>query len=165
MSLAARAGVISPSPEFTWVASNPALIMFSVAAVLEVAAYYLPFVDNALDAITSPMAVIAGIVLTAAVVVDIDPLFKWTMAIIAGGGVAGAVQAKTVVTRGASSVTTAGIANPILSTVELGGSLFTSILAVFLPVLGLFLAIAILFWLFAVTRRKRRKTDSAETLP
>ena len=161
MSVAVRSGMIEPSAEFAWVGSLPALIAFSVAAVAEVGAYYLPFIDNALDMITSPLAVVAGAVLTAAIVADVGPFLKWTMAIIAGGGVAGTVQTKTVVTRGASSVTTAGIANPVLATVELGGSLITSILAVVVPVLGILVGLAILIWLFVRTRRRTAETDAA----
>ena len=155
VSLASRTGVLNLSPEFAWVASTPAVVAFSAATIAELAAYYIPIVDNFLDAITSPMAVVAGTVLTAAVVTDVDPFFKWTMAIIAGGGMAGMVQAKTVVTRGVSTATTAGIANPVVSTVEFGGSLVTSVATVLMPLAALGLVLCILAWML---RGKKKPT-------
>lgn len=146
VSLAARAG-LELSPDFAWIASTPALIAFAMATIVEVAAYYMPFIDNLLDAITSPLAVVAGTILTAAVVTDMDPFFKWTLAIIAGGGMSGLVQAKTVVTRGASSVATAGLANPIVSTVELGGAVTTAAVSVLMPLIAVVLVFAVLLWM------------------
>ena len=105
------------------------------------------------------MAVVAGTVLTAAVVTDVDPFFKWTMAIIAGGGMAGMVQAKTVVTRGVSTATTAGMANPVVSTVEFGGSLITSVVTVLMPVVALGMVLVVLAWML----RGRRKPATEES--
>jgi len=146
VSIAARMG-LPLSSEFAWLGSNPALVAFSVATLCEVAAYYIPIVDNFLDAITSPLAVVAGTVLTAAVVTDVDPFFKWTMAIIAGGGMAGMVQAKTVVTRGVSSVATGGVANPLVSTVELGGAVTAASVSVLMPLISVVLVFAVLAWM------------------
>ncbi len=133
--------------DFAWLGSTPALVAFSVATLAEVAAYYVPFVDNALDAITSPLAVVAGTVLTAAVITDVDPFFKWTLAVFAGGGMAGLVQAKTVVTRGLSSATTAGLANPLVSTVELGGAITAATVSVIMPLVALVLVLGLLVWI------------------
>lgn len=153
VSIAARLG-LPLATEFAWLASTPALIAFSIATVVEVVAYYVPFVDNFLDAITSPLAVVAGTVLTAAVLTDVDPLFKWTMAIIAGGGMAGMVQAKTVMTRGLSSVATAGIANPIISTLELGAAITAATVSVLMPLLALVFLLAIVLWMLRGRRLK-----------
>jgi hypothetical protein len=160
VSLATRVGVLDLSPEFAWVSSTPAVIAFAVATIAELGAYYLPFVDNFLDAITSPLAVVAGTVLTAAVVTDVDPFFKWTMAIIAGGGMAGMVQAKTVVARGVSSLTTAGMANPVLSTVEFGGSLIASVMMIMMPLVAFGLVLGVLAWML---RGKKVKSPAADS--
>ena len=74
---------------------------------------------------------------------SMDPFLKWTLAVIAGGGIAGAVQSGTVLTRAASTSTTGGLANPIVATVELGLSLFMSVLSFILPVLAAALVIVI----------------------
>jgi len=69
ISIASLTGYLSLSDSFSWIATYPALITFGVATVLEIAAYYIPWVDNVLDTIASPIAVIAGIILTASVII------------------------------------------------------------------------------------------------
>lgn len=165
VSVAHRLG-LPLSPDFAWLGSTPALVVFTVATLAEVTAYYVPFVDNFLDALTSPLAVVAGTVLTAAMLTNVDPVFKWTLAIIAGGGMAGMVQAKTVVTRGLSSAATAGFANPIVSTVELGGALTASIVSVLMPLVALVLVFGLLIWMLRgkSARNGREDTSTAGTI-
>ena len=158
VSVAARTGHLTLSPHFDWIGAMPALITFAVATALEIAAYYIPWVDNFLDLIATPAAVIAGTIVAASVVTGIDPFLKWILAAIAGGGVAGTVQGLTVGTRQVSSVVTAGMGNPIVSTLELGGSVALSILAVFVPVLAL-LAV-VLFLVFTARRLRRRRAPA-----
>jgi len=139
VGIASRTGHLRLSAGFEWLGSEVALIAFAVATALEVAGYYLPWVDNFLDTLASPAAVIAGTLLTAALAADMSPFLKWTLAVIAGGGAAGLVQGVTVITRGASSAGTGGLANPILATAELGGSLVTAILSIVMPMLVILL--------------------------
>ncbi len=136
VSIAAHTGHLNLAAGFAWMGSDTALIAFAVATVLEIAAYYVPWLDNLLDTVATPAAIIAGTLITASLVADMSPFLKWTLAAIAGGGVAGAVQGTTVLTRAASSAGTGGLANPILSTVELVGSLMMSVLALVVPVLA-----------------------------
>ena len=143
---------------FDWIASTPALITLAVATGLEIAAYYIPWLDNLLDSVATPAAVVAGIVATASVVIGIDPYLKWTLAVIAGGGVAGAVQAVTVGTRGASSVTTAGFGNPLVATAEIGGSALLSGVAVLVPALA---GVVVLVLLVLAARRLWRRRAGA----
>lgn len=153
MSVAAHTGFLSLSGSFEWIGSTPALVTFGVATFLEIVAYYWPWLDNLLDTIAAPTAVVAGVIATAAVVTDADPLLKWTVAVIAGGGLAAAVQAVTTGVRGASSLTTGGLANPIVSTIEATSSFFLSILALALPAFAL---VVVLFFLWFAWRRWRR---------
>src|SRR6266704_4188577 len=134
MSVAALTGHLTLAHGFEWVGSYPALIAFAVATCVEIAGYYVPWVDNFLDTIATPAAIIAGTLMTASLVTDLSPFLKWTLAIIAGGGAAGMVQATTVLTRGASTAGTAGLGNPLVATAELAGSLLTSIFALLAPV-------------------------------
>ena len=143
VSVAARAGWVDLAPSFGWLGSDAALVTLAVASALEIAAYYVPWVDNALDAIATPVAVVAGVFAMGSVVTGLQPFVKWTLVAIAGGGVAGAVQAATVGSRKVSLLTTAGLANPLVSTIELGGSLAMAALAIFLPVLAVLLLIAL----------------------
>ncbi|NWF89054.1 MAG: DUF4126 domain-containing protein [Ignavibacteriaceae bacterium] len=154
ISIASLTGNLTLEDSFNWIGTLPAVITFSVATVFEIAGYYIPWVDNILDAITSPLAVIAGAVLMASVVTDISPLFKWTLAIIAGGGVAGTIQALTGATRAASSLTTGGFGNPVVSTVESGGSLTLAAMAIFIPIFaGIIVTILIIFAVKIILRK------------
>jgi uncharacterized protein DUF4126 len=126
-----------------WMASAPAILCFFIATVLEVAAYYVPWLDNLLDTLASPAAVIAGAVATASVVQEMSPFMRWTLALIAGGGIACLIQGATVGLRTASTSTTAGITNFLISTLELVMSLAVSLLSMALPILTA-LAIALL---------------------
>jgi hypothetical protein len=111
------------------------LACFATATGVEVAAYYVPWIDNALDSIATPVAVVAGTLAVASVVGDVPPLAKWSLAMIAGGGTAGFVQAGTVALRGTSSLTTGGLANFLVATAELIASIFTTLLALVLPIM------------------------------
>src|SRR5262245_27801838 len=102
MSIASLSGHLTLASGFDWIGTYPALITFSVATALEIAAYYVPWFDNLLDSIATPAAIIAGTLITAAMVGHLSPLWKWTLAIIAGGGAAGLVQGTTVFARGMS---------------------------------------------------------------
>ena len=142
--IAAKAGYLNLAEGFQWLGSSPALIAFGVAATCEILAYYIPWVDNALDAIAGPAAVIAGTVLSASMVGDISPLSKWSLALIAGGGSAGLLHAATACLRGGSTLTTGGLSNPLLSTLEAGSAVTVSLLAILLPAAALFLALGVI---------------------
>lgn len=134
MSIASLSGYLHLSPGFDWIGTYPALIAFGTATILEVAAYFVPVLDHALDTITSPVAVVAGTIATASVVTDLAPFLRWTLALIAGGGIAGIVQGSTVLLRAKSSAFTGGIGNPVVSTGELLAAMGTALLAIILPV-------------------------------
>jgi hypothetical protein len=144
MNIAALSGHLALAHGFEWIGSYPALVAFAVATAVEVAGYYVPWVDHLLDTIATPAAIIAGTIITASMVTHLSPFLRWTLAVIAGGGAAGLVQGTTVLTRGASTITTAGFGNPIVATLELGGAIVTSILAIVAPVLAVVLLAALL---------------------
>jgi hypothetical protein len=161
LSLAFRAEWVAPNPGLAWLASTPALIALAIATGLEVVAYYVPWLDHALDGLATPAAVTAGVLLTASVVTGVDPLTRWALAVIVGGGVAGTVQGATVVTRAISGATTAGLANPVVATGELVGAVILAVLAVLLP----FVAVAMVLIALGLTvrwwRRRRRQQSVA----
>ena len=131
LCIAGKAGHVTFGQEFVWMDSNVALAAFGLAALLEVGAYYIPWLDNALDTVATPAAVVAGTLTSASVFgQDMSPWLKWSLAAIAGGGAAGAVQLTTTVTRGASSALTGGSANWMVSTGEGVGAVITAILAI-----------------------------------
>jgi hypothetical protein len=159
-SIAAITGYLPLSPSFEWIGTYPALIVFGAATIIEIAAYYIPWLDNLLDSIATPAAFIAGAILMVAVVSGLPPLVKWALAIIAGSGAAGIVQTGTTLTRAASTTTTGGIANPVVSTVEAGSSFGLSILAILIPVFAGVIAIFILFWFSSKLFKKFKRIRS-----
>lgn len=162
--LAQHFGYLPMGDNFQWMGSTPALAAFGAATLLEVLGYYVPWVDNLLDAVSSPAAVVAGVILTASVLVDVDPLTRWALAIVAGGGTAGIFQGLTVGTRGISTATTGGLANPLVSTAEAGASGVLALLAVLVPLAALVLVAILLVVVARKTvfrRRPARPEDGA----
>jgi hypothetical protein len=155
-SAASLTGHLELAPDFDWIGTTPALVGFAVAAALEVGAYLVPLLDNALDALATPAATVAGTILTASAVVDVSPWLKWSLAIVAGGGIAGTVQLFTGATRLTSTATTGGLANPAVSTAEAGGAAGVSILAVATPVLGALIALLLVYVAVRTLVRRRR---------
>jgi hypothetical protein len=154
-SIAVHSGAMQVSEGFAWIGSTPALCCLAAATAFEIGGYYLPGVDHFLDVIATPAAVVAGTLVTASFVTDMEPWMRWSTALIAGGGAAAAVQGATVVARSISGLTTFGVGNPIVSTAELVGSTAVSILAVVAPILALALIAGVVWWLFRrFTRRK-----------
>jgi hypothetical protein len=149
---AARAGVLPLTPEFQWLASTPALAALGAATLLEVGAYSIPWLDHALDVVATPVAILAGFLLSAAVMTDLDPLLRWSLALVLGGGAAAAVQVPTALVRGVSTWTTGGVANPVVSTAEAAGSTLVSIAAVLAPIL-LVVVLVLAVWLYASRRQ------------
>ncbi len=143
MGVAARADWLALSDGFDWIGSWPAITAFAVATVLEVGAYYAPWLDNALDSIAGPLAVVAGVIIAAACIHDIDPLMKWSVAIIAGGGTAGTVKLGVAGLRLGSTAVTGGLGNPVVSTLEWVLSAIMSVLALLLPLLAAVLAVVL----------------------
>ncbi|MFN7019908.1 MAG: DUF4126 domain-containing protein [Phycisphaerales bacterium] len=164
LSLAARTGQVNLSGSMGWIASDGALIAFATASVLEVVGYWVPWIDHALDVVASPAAVVAGTLAAASQFADLGPMLGWTAAIIAGGGLAGAVQVMSVATRAASTVTTAGLGNPIISAVQSVGSLVLSLAAVVAPIVAgvlLLLVFVLVAWSLRRWFAARRSTRPA----
>ncbi len=154
--------------DFEWLGSTPVTITLGIATVLEIGSYYIPWLDNALDTIATPAALVAGTFITGAMMPDFmgDGSFKWIVSTIAGGGTAGLVQGASVITRGTSTATTGGIGNPVVSTAELGGSILTAGLAILIPIIAGFLVIVLLFFVirtifrFFKNRAARKKEEA-----
>ena len=145
--LAARLGYLTLTPSMSWIGSDAALVAFATATVLEVGAYYVPWLDNVLDTVATPAAITAGVISTAAVTPELSPLVRWTLAILAGGGAAGLVQMTTALLRLKSTTFTAGFGNSVVATGELVGSVVLSVLGLLAPLVAAVLVIALLVFL------------------
>lgn len=161
LSIAAHAGAVTLSPSLAWLGSTSAVIALSVASVLEIVAYWCPWLDHALDTIATPAAVVAGTVAAASqwtFTGSQGEVLKWAAAVIAGGGVAGVIQAATVTTRAGSTAVSGGLLNPVVATVESAAAVTVSVMAVVVPILlGVLLiaAVAVAWWLIARRRARR----------
>lgn len=156
-SIAGKLGWIPLTESFHWMSSTPALVCFGTATVLEVAAYYIPVLDNMLDAVTTPMALVAGTLLTTSVLPVDSELLKWVSGILIGGGSAGIIQAGTSMLRLVSTKATGGTGNSIVATTEHAVALGQSILSVFLPVItGLVVLVFLVFLAVKVLAPKKR---------
>jgi hypothetical protein len=147
---------------FDWLSSDIALIVFLVATLFEIGGYYIPWIDNLLDTIASPASIVAGTVITASFVTGMDPWLQWLLGVIAGGGAAGVVQATTVVARAGSTVTTGGLGNPIVASVETSGAFLGSALSIVAVKFAIVVFVLLLgggVWIW--WRRRRHKLAEA----
>jgi hypothetical protein len=161
VSGAAYTGHVHLDDSFAWLGTPSALIMLSVAALVEVLAYYIPVIDNLLDVVATPTAFVAGTILSAAVMTDMPPMVKWTAAVIAGGGVAGFTRGLTGILRAHSTVLTGGLGNPIIATAELGGAALISLLALAAPTIAIALVVVFLVVALRLVRRRFRGAKSS----
>ncbi len=153
LSIAGYTDIVHLTPGFAWIGTIPSMIAFGTATIAEVAAYYVPWVDNALDTIAAPAAVIAGTVISASVITDLPPLVRWSLALMGGGGIAGILQGATAFLRLKSSTLTAGLGNPALATMELGGSVITVIMGILVPAIAAGVMALLAIGVFLVARR------------
>ena len=160
-NIAAMNGIIQPGENFEWLTSWPAFWILATASLFEIGAYYIPFLDNLLDTIATPVALISGALLTTSFIEINNPALQWGLGIILGGGTAGAVQTGTNLLRLTSTGTTAGVANPIVSTVENIASFIISVISIFIPIIA-FITVVFLIWFLVSQWRKIKGKFTAE---
>jgi len=158
LSLTAYLGGWELNQSWQWIGSLSALVVLGVATIVEIFAYYIPYIDNLLDSAAIPLAAIAGTAVMVSTVADLSPVITWALAIIAGGGTAAAVAGSTGATRLASTATTGGIANPMVTTVETGTAVVMSVVSIVFPVVAIVLVLIILLIIFKLYKKfKLRK--------
>ena len=158
MGIAAQTGYLTLSPSFLWVADTYAIITFGIATLVEIGAYYIPWLDNMLDAIATPTAAIAGTLATASVAPEMSPLLQWTIAAI-GGGISTGIKMGAATIRGASTLTTAGTGNFVVSTAETSGSVSVSILVILMPLITLLLLAGLSYLFYRTYCRLNQNTS------
>lgn len=145
-NLAVKAGIFTLASNFSWMGSTTATVLLTIALLVELAAYYIPFLDNLLDGLAAPAAVLAGTLLTSSFLQIEDPLLQWGLGLVAGGGVAGTIQAGTSLLRLASSKFTAGLGNGFLATVENAIATILSLITLWIPLVVAIFALLLVFW-------------------
>jgi hypothetical protein len=156
-NLAARFGLVSVSDNFGWMLSNTATFVLLVASVVEIASYYIAFIDNLLDGIALPASVVAGTLLTTQFLKIDDPTLQWGLGILAGGGVAGTIQAGTSLIRLGSTKFTGGFGNGFFSTFENFLSVAISLISLWIPLIMGVLAILLVFWMLKKLFSKKKR--------
>ena len=146
-AVAARFGALPLSEGFQWLSTTGALVALTTASVLEVAAYSIPGVDHVLDVVSGPAALIAGVIVSASVMVDIPPAIMWPLAIIGGGGIAAITKGTSALVRAKTGLATGGLGNPVVSTGETVGAIGVSIAAIVIPLLCLLGLAGLLIWI------------------
>lgn len=145
------------SGNFAWLSTWPAIIAFGSASVAEILAYYIPVVDNFLDTIASPLAMIAGTLLTTSIVPVDNEIWRWILGLIVGGGSAGIVQSGTVLTRLFSSKATLTTGNAVVSTGENAAAIGGSVLAIVIPVaMGVVFILLFIFIIHKMMKRRKK---------
>jgi hypothetical protein len=159
-SIAAKMAIFPVHEGFQWLASWPAIISFGTATVAEILAYYVPFVDNLLDTITTPLAIGGGTLLMTSVLPVDNDFLKWVTGFIFGGGAAATIQGGSVLTRLASTKLTAGTGNAVVATGEHAAAFGTSILSLVIPLIiaALLILLIIYFLLKFGEKIFKRKT-------
>jgi len=157
-AVAAKAGVLPLNESFQWLSSWTSIAILGTATIVEIMAYYIPVIDNLLDTIATPLAVVAGTLLLTSVLPIESELMKWITGAAVGGGSAAVVQSGSALTRLTSTKLTAGIGNPVVATVENVAATGTSILSLVIPffILAIFLLLVILVFI-SLRRKLRRK--------
>lgn len=159
-AIAAKAGILPLNESFQWLSSWTSIAILGTATIVEILAYYIPVVDNLLDTVATPLAVVAGTLLLTSVLPIDSELMKWITGAAVGGGSAAVVQSGSALTRLTSTKLTAGMGNPLVATVENVAATGTSILSLVIPffILAIFLLLIIL--IFTILRRRLRKSHS-----
>ncbi len=153
LSVANHFNMIPLGESFSWLGSYAAMTSLGIATILEIGAYYIPWVDNILDTIAVPLAAIAGTGVMAASVTELSPMLTWGLAVIAGGTTAGAIKGASAGTRLMSSAKTAGIGNPLVSTAETGASVTLILLAIIAPIIAFIVVATILYFIFKMIKK------------
>ena len=163
MGVGSRFDLYDLEGSFIWVREDWAIAVFAIATLLEIGGYYVPWIDNLLDTIATPAAIIGGIFVTSASLEgDVDPSIQWILATIAGGSTAGIIQLGTVATRAVSTGTTGGLANPIVSTLEAIASIVCVILSFFLAIIIPFVLVFLIWKAIGYMNRGKNKLNSAK---
>ncbi len=157
----ARLGVLDLGPSFQFLASNKALVLFGVATAIELVGDKIPAVDHALDLIGTPLRPAAGALLAASILGTVsDPLTSIVLGTAVGAPSALVPHAAKSALRAASTATTGGLANPLLSFIEDGISIALFVLAVLVPVLVVAL-LGLTLYLASRWLRRRRSPAAA----
>lgn len=162
VSIAALTGNLELTEGLAWLGEWPSLIALSIAAVVDSIAHKVRAIDKMLNRVEAPLVAVAGTILSASMVTDMDPLLQWGLAAIVGGGSSEAIHLSKSFIKSPLSIdssdglTTFSIAEGIAEEVAFGGltlpvsiaedatATALPILAILFPVFTAFIVVLIL---------------------
>ncbi len=151
--------------EMHWLSNPVVVVVFGLAALVEIGIYYIPFLDNKLDKLKIPFACIAGVILVKSTMLIDNNVIAWLVALIIGGGIAGLVSYSIAVARKITSTTTNGDGNFLVNTAEIVGALLLSITAIiFSPLAVVITAILIYLMIKSLSRIKDGTSENLRNL-
>ena len=153
-------GWVELGDAFGWLTSSGALLALGIGVVLEAAADKVPGLNHLLDALATPLRAVAGMLVTAAVVVDLPLWVVALLAIILGGGTALAMGIAKSGVRGGVTAATASTGTPAASLLEDIGCALTTVLAMAITMVAVVVAVVAVGLLWVVGRevwRRRRR--------
>lgn len=153
LSIANLTGMLDLNQSFAWIGTYPALATFGAATLVEILAYFIPWVDNALNAISAPASVVAGTILTYALVGDLAPGLAWIISIIGGGGASLVTRAISGIVHAGSTAASGGTANPAVSLAESAGTVVMSVLALVAPFIVILILLLLISWAIRTYKR------------
>ncbi len=168
LAIASRMGYVDLGDRFEWLNHPMIILVLGTATLAEIASYYIPWVDNLLDTVATPGAIGSGTLIATALLPEMNSALQWGLGLLLGGGTAGVVQGATVLTRGASTATSGGLANPVVATAETGGSIAVAGLAFLIPLVIGILAIFVVGYLIirigrVISQGRRRRREMLES--
>ena len=158
LGIAARLDLIHLRPGTEWLATDLALAALGIATLLEIAADKIPVVDHALDAVATVLRPAAAWLGAFAVLGEWPSPWGQIAALVLASLTLGLHVLKSA-SRVASTATSLGHANPVLSAAE-DALAFLLCWAVVLPVITI-VAIAIGAWLGLRLRKRRPALQSS----
>ena len=159
ISLAARFNLFGfePNGAMAWLGSWPALAALSIATAAEFIGDKIPMVDHALSAVGTVSRPAAGAIAAASAFHLADPSTAAIAGLIVGAPTAFAFHTAQTGTRVASTATTAGLGNPIVSLVEDVLAILTVLIAFMAPVLIPVVIAVVLYVVWRMVRGLRRR--------
>jgi hypothetical protein len=145
--LLARFDIVRLGDSFDALSSTPALILFGTATVVELLGDKIPWADHALDAVSTFIRPAAGVLLSASVMWQItDPVHALALGLVVGAPAAAVPHVLKSGVRVASTATTGGLLNPLVSLIEDAIALAMVVLAVVVPVVAAIVVSFLAIW-------------------
>jgi hypothetical protein len=144
----------SPTPDMlAWTATDAGFLLLLVATLVEIVSDKIPVVDHVLDMGATFIKPAAGLILPVALLQDASPMTAWALGIAAGAPLALGVHTTKAGTRVASTATTAGIANPVISFFEDALAVLILLFTIIAPLIAALLVAVLTVLVIRAVRR------------